>query len=286
MGAVLNPYKINEPAVVSFSGGRSSAYMLYKILEANNSWPEDLLCLFSNTGLEMEETLFFVQKVHESWGVPITWLELAELENIGTKDKPKYIRHPKVVTFETASRKGEPFWKLLKTMDAIPNRVARTCTVNLKIRTMSAYSRLQGYESPWLQIVGIRGDEPSRAVKLHGVINEGQETYCPLYVDGVTAKEVGDFWAANNFDLDLPNNNGTTPLGNCTLCFLKGRSKRLSIIRERPSLADPWIEMEEYKQQQFCRDEASYKEMKVFATSQGNLFDFGDDETIPCFCGD
>lgn len=33
----MNPYKINEPTAISFSGGRTSALMLYKTLERENN---------------------------------------------------------------------------------------------------------------------------------------------------------------------------------------------------------------------------------------------------------
>jgi len=286
MGGLLsNPYKINEPCCISLSGGRTSAFMLYKILEVNGGMPNDCITMFANTGREMPETLDFVRDIGDHWGVPIVWLELEHLINIGDKENPRFKRIPKVVTYETAARNGEPFKVLFDAFGAIPNRVARTCTVNLKLRTMVEYARAQGFKSPWLQAVGLRADEPRRAAKLHHVINEGQETYCPLYVDGVTASDVGAFWERQNFDLQLPNNNGVTDWGNCDLCFLKGMRKRLSIIRERPDLADWWIESEKYKAQQFCRNEPSYEQMKIIATTQGQLFEY-DDETIPCFCGD
>jgi len=56
----MNPYLINEPTVISFSGGRSSAYMLHQTLEASGGLPEGSLFAFANTGKEMPETLDFV----------------------------------------------------------------------------------------------------------------------------------------------------------------------------------------------------------------------------------
>ncbi len=126
---------------------------------------------------------------------------------------------------------------------------------------------------------------------MHGTVESGQERYLPLWLDKVKKEDIFEFWSNNSFDLQLPNNNGVTDWGNCDLCFLKGLSKKMAIIRERPSLADWWIEAEKQLSEEvgkgayFRSDQPSYEDMKIIATTQ-SAFDFGDDETIPCFCGE
>ncbi len=60
---MLDPFLISGPAVISFSGGRTSAYMLWRILRAHGgALPDDVVVCFANTGREMSATLDFVRE--------------------------------------------------------------------------------------------------------------------------------------------------------------------------------------------------------------------------------
>ena len=286
----MSPYKITGPTCISFSGGRTSAYMLHRTLVENNGLPDEAKVLFANTGREMPETLDFVQQCAEHWGVKITWLE-RKTTRAPEGHKAKYLYETKIVNYETASRNGEPFRELIIARRYAPNPVARFCTQDLKIRAIKTFLETINFPMPFTAFIGIRADEERRAAKMHGTIESGQERYLPLWLDGITKEDIYNFWKDQPFDLQLPNNRGTTDWGNCDLCFLKGAGKKLAIIRERPDLADWWIETETLlsaevgKGAYFRRDHPSYADMKVIATTQES-FDFGLDETIPCFCGE
>ena len=115
----VNPYLINELAVISFSGGRSSAYMLYQILKAHDfKLPNQIKVIFANTGKELPQTLDFVNECAIRWNVNITWLEY--------NGKKSY----KIVDYQTASRNGEPFAQLIQDKNYLPNMVARSVLVN------------------------------------------------------------------------------------------------------------------------------------------------------------
>ena len=280
-------YYINEPTCISFSGGRTSAFMLHKVLEAHDGdLPEFAKVTFANTGKEMPQTLDFVRDCGENWGVDIAWLERFSRKS-REDEKNKYVYETKVVDYASASRNGEPFAQLIKTLGRTPSPVVRLCTFQLKIKAISEYLiDVCDFEKPYTTFIGIRGDEVRRAVKMNNTILDGQERYLPLYLDGITAKDVGGFWSNNNFDLNLPNHNGVNDLGNCDLCFLKGYKIRQSIIREKPELADWWIE-QEGESLYFDLNSPSYKTMKKIALDQTSIFDdIYRNETLSCFCGD
>ncbi len=64
---MTDPFKIDTPTCISFSGGRTSAYMLWRVLQANGGLPAEAVVCFANTGKEDEETLRFVQDVSANW---------------------------------------------------------------------------------------------------------------------------------------------------------------------------------------------------------------------------
>ena len=66
----------------------------------------------------------------------------------------------------------------------------------------------------------------------------------PLYEAKVTNEDVLEYWNKSNFDLQLPSIDGKTVAGNCDLCFLKGTKSIINILREKPELANWWIEKE------------------------------------------
>jgi len=276
-----DPFKIIEPTVISFSGGRTSAYMLWRILQSNDGLPDDAIVCFANTGKEEEATLQFVKDCSDKWNVPITWLEFQQAEE--PKDRFK------VVTFETASRNGKPFWDLIhQSTGYLPNPVARVCTAQLKIRTIHNYCKSIGFQhNENMDWIGIRADEPRRAAKV-------DISRVPLFADGITRHDISHFWNKQNFDLGLPNMNGVTMHGNCDLCFLKPAHQIQSLIQEKPERAIWWIEAEKSVQTsnksfgdggRFRKDRPSYQQMYDYAMNQSDMFD-KDEESIPCFCGD
>lgn len=279
---MTDPFKIDSPTCISFSGGRTSAYMLWRVIQSNGGLPEEAKVCFANTGKEMEETLRFVERCGREWGVPIDWIEYHDAEE--TKDRFK------VVTFETASRDGEPFEAIIRKRNYLPNPVSRFCTVEMKVRAIHRYLKSLGW-TEWDSMLGIRADEPRRVAKIGNQdYGKHEEKYAPLAVAGITKEMVGEFWRNQPFDLELPNINGVTMHGNCDLCYLKGGSQILSLIKEKPERAVWWAKMEALALSsapsgaKFRTDRPSYAEMAKFADRQQDMF--ADDEGIPCFCGD
>ena len=285
----MSPYKMSGTTVVSFSGGRTSAYMLRQVLDSNDDLA-DLIVTFANTGKEHPATLDFVQECSERWGVPIVWLEFRD-------DEAGFA----VVDFASASRAGEPFEALIRKRSYLPNPVTRFCTIDLKIRIIHKYLRglgLSTEDDPVDMMTGIRADEPRRVAKIRHRKTTSESKHAtmvmPLADAGVGVQDVTNFWKAQPFDLMLPTMNGRTLEGNCDLCFLKGAKQVYSIIASDRQKAQWWARMERTAKSSssttgdgalFRFDRPSYQQMLDYSDTQFDMF-ADHDEAIACFCGD
>jgi len=275
-----NKYFLKDPSVISFSGGRTSGFMLAKVLEAHeNVLPEHIKVVFCNTGLEHPKTLDFVQKCSEEWKIDIVWLEY-----VGRKTDPRY----KVTNHKDASRNGEPFGILIDERQYLPNPVARFCTVELKIRLLDRYMK-DVYGKLFHkhnQLIGLRYDEPRRVANIKKNTRRNP-ALTPMFDARHTLPDVMSFWGKQSFDLDIPQHQG-----NCQGCFLKSRYRLDLVAKETPEALDWWIEQEKKmigsavaRQHTFRKDRPSYENVMKQSRMQLPMFpDF--DDTVSCHCTD
>lgn len=252
---MTNPYSLAGPALISFSGGRTSGFMLRQILDAHDgNLPEDVHVCFANTGKEREETLRFIHECESRWGVRVRWLEVVDRPKGGAGRRTPSADRFQEVGYNSANRTGEPLKVIIRRKKMLPNPVMRFCTIEAKIRVMRDFMKAQGYKK-WVNVIGFRADEMRRIAGAQTRNDQGKEpfrTAWPMLHAGVTAKDVWRFWLGGNADPK----NLTEPLpqgfdlglypyeGNCDGCFLKGRDVLTHQERERPGYLDWWIDIE------------------------------------------
>lgn len=265
-----NPYLLPNPSVVSFSGGRTSGFMLHKILDAfGGTLPDFVKVIFCNTGKEREETLAFVERCSQRWSLPITWLEYR-----WEPGRNYFVE----VDFASASRKGEPFEAVIRSSSMLPHPAMRKCTIEMKLKTSNRFVRRELGWSEYTNAIGLRADEPKRVAKLQmpakhtviiktlfGEIEEeegkdylpGESPVCPLAVDGVCKQTIMEWWTKNDFDLGLEDGEG-----NCDLCFLKGAGTLIHLMQKRPQDAAWWIERERERERELSEKQQIMRKRK------------------------
>ena len=224
--------------LISFSGGRTSAYMTWYLL---NEWPDrenwDMVVVFANTGKEVEGTLEFVDRCDKEWGLNVVWVEAKHEDDNGDtySEKGWQVEH-KIVSFETASRVGQPFEEMISQL-GIPCSAAPFCSDQLKRKPIESYVKSIGWKKDYWKAIGIRADEIDR-------MNENFRSLKILYplikYNPVSNKMVIDWWKGQKFDLKIPK-----LLGNCDGCWKKSMGKLTKIANKHPKVFDWWQEMSE-----------------------------------------
>lgn len=270
---------------INVSGGRTSAYLLYRILERyGGELPPNAIAVFANTGREYPETLDFLKEIEQRWpGAKIHWLEYRYKK--GGKPAHGYVE----VDYDTASRNGEPFDAAIRARNSLPGVFRRFCTSALKVVPIELFSRKHfGVKKDTVcRVIGIRGDEPKRLN--HSLLQECRVIY-PLAAASVTRRDIIDFWRRSPFRLSLPQRKS-----NCDMCFLKRIRDLVANHQDDPHRGKWWADWERELDWSFFP-----KRNGVFPVSQVAMndlagktgrqgsFDFPEDEgpVLDCFCGE
>jgi len=218
---------LKDKLLVSFSGGETSAYMLWWILK-NWSNKYEIKVVFANTGQENEETLLFVQKCSEYFKVEVIWVEA-----VVNPENRKGTAH-KVVSFETASRNGEPFEAVIAKY-GIPNPATPHCNREMKLNAINSYMKSIGWKK-YYSAIGIRVDEFDR---MNAKRKEKKLLYPLISEKPMSKAKINQWWNLQPFRLELKGYQG-----NCKTCWKKSDSKLYTLINENKSQFDFFEKME------------------------------------------
>jgi len=256
---------------ISFSGGETSAWMTYYLLNVyyKTYWDVSLevhvgvdpktgkkvhvIVTFANTGQENEETLEFVKLCDEYFNFSTVWIEalfrfkiggiiynvIDFLDNIlstkwfGSRLGVRF----KVVDFESADRKGIVYESFIARY-GLPNVANASCTRGMKLRPMQNYLISKGWPRGSYSIaVGIRVDEIDR---MSVSKDENRIFYPCISIKPMTKSKVNGFWSLQPFRLNLKGYQG-----NCKWCFKKHDPKLWQLAKESPEIFDFPIKMED-----------------------------------------
>lgn len=224
--------------LISFSGGRTSGYMLYWLTK---EWAErdsyEFLVVFANTGLESEKTLFFVDECSQEWDIPINWVEAKCIDENGVpySDKGWSVKH-RNVNYETASRNGEPFEEMIS-MLGIPSENAPFCSYQLKKEAIESFAFDNGWnKNDYIVAIGIRSDETNRVSSK----SKRKVIYPLAQLNPTTKRQVSEWWVKQSFDLQIHPDEG-----NCINCWKKDFPRLARNVLRIPQSFDWWKNMED-----------------------------------------
>ena len=260
--------------LISFSGGRTSAFMTKYLLENMRDKYSDIVVVFANTGCEDDRTLEFIHRCDAYFNFNTVWIEPAINPKLGQGTKHT------IVDFNTADRKGDNFEKMIIKY-GLPNRAFPMCTDRLKLAPITSYIRSIGWKSKtYDSAIGIRVDEMDRVSK--NMVRD--RLIYPLVEDCKMTKEgIRQWWNKQPFDLDIKEHEG-----NCLWCYKKSKRKLLTLMRERPDVFDFPERMEKYKsnrgdERQIFRGKQTVNDLRNDSIKDFKLFE---DVDLPNGCSE
>lgn len=204
--------------VISFSGGRTSAYMTLEVLKIH----PDAEVIFMDTGAEHPATYDFIRMFSTMFGVNITCIRCAPSEKY--RGVPSY----EIIPISDIKHDLEG-WKRILAKYGSPYIGGAFCTDRMKLVPFTKYCNDKFGKGNYHRWIGIRADEPRRLSRKDGY----------SYLADISDSEKSDiieFWSKQAFDLEIEEH-----LGNCVFCIKKSVLKIAAACKEEPELAKNFI---------------------------------------------
>ncbi|GAA3721295.1 phosphoadenosine phosphosulfate reductase family protein [Oceanisphaera sediminis] len=207
--------------VVSFSGGRTSAYLVWLMEQKRIHERWDVHYIFMDTGAEHPLTYRFVREVVKFWDIPLTVLRVNINPELGRGNGYEVFGAGDIQTHRMPVM--EPFVHTVRKYGT-PYIGGAFCTDRMKLQPYKKYcddNFGRGHYTTW---IGIRADEPRRLSEKAGI------RYLAELSD-FDKQDVLNWWGEQPFDLQIPEH-----LGNCVFCIKKSTPKIGLATLDEPGL--------------------------------------------------
>ncbi len=213
--------------VVSFSGGRTSAYLCKVMIDKFGKDNVDFI--FMDTGAEHPKTYEFIRKVNKHFDLNLTCLR-------GDFNQPLGKGHSyKIVSINDICADLKPYKDMVDKYGT-PTVASGWCTSRMKEETHDKYCNDKYGKGNYQTWIGIRADEPRR---LGGIGKKEALKYMAEITDA-EKQDILNYWSKMPFDLGIDE-----WLGNCVFCFKKSNLKLAAAQRDEPELYMQWLDMVE-----------------------------------------
>lgn len=206
--------------VISFSGGRTSAFMTLEVLKIHPSAE----VIFMDTGAEHPKTYEFIRNFAKHFDVNITCLRVIpnpEMRKASTYEQ---------LSVEQIGPDLEPWRRMLRKYGH-PYVGGAFCTDRMKTVPFTKYCDEKYGKGNYERWLGIREDEPNR------LGSRGPGFHYLADISDFDKKDVIDWWSVQEFDLGIQEH-----LGNCVFCIKKSLQKVALATKDEPELANEFID--------------------------------------------
>lgn len=209
--------------VVSFSGGRTSAYLVH-LMEQRRLAGEEVHYVYMDTGAEHPKTYEFIRRVVVEWGIDLHCLRVIPNPELGKASGYEELSiadiGPDLIP-----------WKRMLNKYGHPYVGGAFCTDRMKTVPFTKYCQERFGRGNYHTWLGIRADEHNRLRPAPGF----------SYLADISVfekQDVLDWWEEQPFDLGIQEH-----LGNCVFCIKKSMQKVALATMDEPELAAQFVDI-------------------------------------------